>query len=196
MTPTYTPTTFHPTTTYAPSESKKPTFGPTNTYVPTDTQSPTITPNPTYNPTVTFQPSRPPPPTWSPTTTSPPTESKRPTFGPTTTFQPSESQEPTFHPTVTDQPSTKVVPVSCRLCEAPGFTNPDFRAAEWEYASCEEASAYVYVSIDEYGLPGQCNFAKRAAYTAGCICPTYEPPVGLKPADTSELNFEANGPME
>merc|ERR1712161_100162 len=70
------------------------------------------------------------------------------TFNPTVTSQPTRTQAPTFHPTVTDQPTTPMKPENCKLCDAEGsFTNNSFRAAEWEYASCEEAAAYVYVSM-------------------------------------------------
>jgi len=151
--------TFHPTVTDQPSDTFKPTYHPTTTDRPTRTHSPTtflptITPFPTHHPTVTDQP----------------------TFNPTVTDQPTNTHKPTFHPTVTDQPTTVVKPENCRLCDLPGFTNNSFRVSLWEYASCEEAAAYVYVSIDDYGYRGQCNFAKKAAYDAGCICEGYEPP--------------------
>jgi len=89
---------------------------------------------------------------------------------------------------VTDQPTSVVQPENCRLCDATdGFTNGSLRVSDWEYASCEEAAAYVYVSIGDYGYPGQCNFAKKAAYDVGCICEGYEPPTdGFKPAVTTE----------
>jgi len=160
-----------------PSDTFKPTYHPTTTDQPTRTDSPTtflptITPFPTYHPTITDQPTNPPP----------------PTFNPTVTSQPTRTQAPTFHPTVTDQPTTPMRPENCKLCDTEGgFTNKSYRAAEWEYASCEEASAYVYVSIEDYGFPGQCNYAKKAAFDAGCICEGYVPPSGFKPADTTEM---------
>jgi len=164
--------TFHPTVTDQPSDTFKPTYHPTVTDRPTRTHAPTtflptITPFPTHHPTVTDQP----------------------TFNPTVTDQPTRTHSPTFHPTVTDQPTTVVKPENCRLCDATdGFTNNSFRVSEWEYASCEEAAAYVYVSIDDYGYRGQCNFAKKAAYDAGCICEGYEPPAGgFKPADSNAM---------
>merc|ERR1712161_122864 len=127
-------------------------------------------------------------PTYHPTVTDQPSDTFKPTYHPTTTDQPTRTQAPTFHPTVTDQPTTPMRPENCKLCDAEGsFTNNSFRAAEWEYASCEEAASYVYVSIDDYGFPGQCNYAKKAAYDAGCICEGYVPPTGFKPADTTEM---------
>jgi len=73
---------------------------------------------------------------------------------------------------------------NCVFCEAEeGFSNPDFRVAEWGYASCDEAAGYVYTALDEFGTEEQCNIIKFEAYTLGCICSNYVPPVPEEDAD-------------
>jgi len=72
---------------------------------------------------------------------------------------------------------------NCLLCEAEaGFSNADFVVEDWG-VSCSDGGYYVYFALGEFGTEKQCNDARVIAYTEGCICPNYVPPVPEEDAD-------------